>query len=119
MYIHMVNYPSVNDAIGKAYTEHDLQKCGVAVINALLDKSNHFKGIRPQDISLYGNCLGSSVAESTFQACRKQGIQLGRRILSNGHGYYRPGVQRLLFQRNIRTKKHAFYPLPYAEHLNL
>ncbi len=98
MTIHMVNYPSVNDAAGKAYTEEDLKKCGVAVVRALLKKSAHFPhGIAPKDISLYGNCLGCVVAESTYQFFYKQGIHLGRRILSNGYGYFRPGVIRLFY----------------------
>ena len=98
MTIHMVNYPSVNDAAGKAYTEEDLKKCGVAVVRALLKKSAHFPhGIAPKDISLYGNCLGCVVAESTYQFFYKQGIHLGRRILSNGYGYFRPGVVRLFY----------------------
>jgi hypothetical protein len=98
MTIHMVNYPSVNDASGKAYTEEDLKKCGVAVVRALLKKSTHFpKGIAPKDISLYGNCLGCVVAESTYQFFHQQGIHLGRRILSNGYGYFRSGVVRLFY----------------------
>ena len=90
----MVNYPSVNDAHGRAYTERDLQKCGSAVVKSLLEKSKHFpQGIPAKDISIYGNCLGSMVAERTYQDLLAQGIPIARRILSNGYGNYARGIR--------------------------
>lgn len=93
MHIHMVNYPGVNDASGRAYTEQDLQKCGRAVVDMLLSPSQHFPaGIPAKNISLYGNCLGSVVAELTFQDLLASGTPVARRILSNGYGRYATGI---------------------------
>ena len=100
MHIHMFNYPSVNDATGKPYTEKDLQKCGSAVVEMLLKKSKHFPdGIPAHNILLYGNCLGSIVAEMTYQDLLSKGIQVARRILSNNYGVFRAGVRTLFLHQ--------------------
>ena len=102
MHIHMVNYPGVNDASGRAYTENDLQKCARAVVDMLLGKSQHFpEGIPAKNISLYGNCLGSVVAELTYQDLLASSTPVARRILSNGYGCYTAGIMDVIYH-NIR-----------------
>ncbi len=112
MHIHMVNYPGVNDALGRAYTEKDLQKCGRAVVDMLLSKSQHFpEGIPAKNISLYGNCLGSVVAELTYQDLLASSTPVARRILSNGYGCYTAGIMDVIYHTIRHSIPHITGPI--------
>lgn len=102
MHVHVMNYPRINDTKGMGYTEADLVRCGSAMINALLAKDSQIVGVKPKDIVLFGNCIGASIAEATFQDFKRKNIRLSGRVLSNNYAYFKPGVRSILLS-NIET----------------
>lgn len=75
--VHLFNYPGLGLSRNNSLIRSNRVKSGIAVVTNLLEK-----GIKPDDIILFGDCLGGHVAAEVHKNFKDKDIHL-RCIISN------------------------------------
>jgi hypothetical protein len=76
--VHAFNYSGMYASTGEAEVFEDLVNDGMAMVSNLIQK-----GVKPDEIILKGNCLGSAVAEAVARKAKEElGVEI-RQINSN------------------------------------
>lgn len=75
--VHLFNYPGLGLSRNSSLIRNNRVKSGIAVVTHLLEK-----GIKPDDIILFGDCLGGHVAAEVHKNFKDKDIHL-RCIVSN------------------------------------